>query len=210
MTTLSTRVTTARDRLGWSQSELARRISQRRALAGKSEVKQQSINQLELGEVENPRYLVDLAEVLSVSANWLVGETDADSGRNDINRVPLISWVEAGELSDIADPYVPGDAEEWIPVNYRHNNLIALRVRGHSMDKVAPEGSIIVVDLSDRSPMDGKHYVFKHDGRATFKTYRAGPPIQLEPQSTDPEYAPLYPGDGCEIVGRVIQKIEII
>ncbi len=34
---------------------------------GKTKVKQQSINQLELGEVNTPRYIFDLANVLDVS-----------------------------------------------------------------------------------------------------------------------------------------------
>ena len=226
MKTLAQRVCECREAKGWSQSELARRISDRRHKLGKAPVKQQSINQLELGGVDNPRYLLELADVLEVNPAWLTGNaTDpraeaqtatrpvqrrADGTRNDIFRVPLISWVEAGDLADAADPYLPGDAEDWIPVTHRHGQLIALRVRGASMDKIAPDGSIVVIDLSDRSLVDGKHYVFRHDGRATFKTYRKGPPERLDPQSTDPDYGPILPEDGVEVVGRVIQKTEEI
>jgi len=210
MITLAERVASTRERNNWTQAELARRVTQHRARASKGEVKQQSINQLELGEVENPRYLVDLAAVLKVSLKWLMGDNDFEYVADSIVRAPLISWVEAGELSDVTDPYRAGDAEEWVPISHRHENLIALRVKGDSMNLVAPEGSVIIVDLNDRDPMDGKHYVFKHGDRATFKTYRIGPPACLQPQSSDPDYGPISPQDGFEIVGRVIRKTEEI
>ena len=219
MTTLAEKVALAREAKGWSQSELARQISERRAALGKGEVKQQSINQLEAGGVDNPRYLIELADVLDVDISWLSGyahgpsdarETEVVHARAGMVEAPLISWVDAGELAYTTDPYVPGDAEAWIPVAHRHANVIALKVRGRSMDKIANEGSTILVDLNDRSLVDGKHYVFRHEGRATFKTYRRGPPERLVPQSSDPDYLPIHPDDGVEVVGRVIQKIEEI
>ncbi len=219
MTTLAERVTRARDAKGWSQSELARQVSLRRTALGKSAVKQQSINQLEAGGVDSPRYLIELADALDVEVGWLAGyEAEPESGtktdivrsRTQVVEAPLISWVAAGELADTSDPYTTGDAETWIPIAYRHSNLIALSVRGGSMDQVATEGSVIIVDLNDRSLVDGRHYVFRHEGRATFKTYRRGPPERLEPRSSDPDYLPIYPDDGVEVVGRVVQKVEDI
>lgn len=55
-------------------------------------------------------------------------------------RYPLISWVQAGEWSELCDNFQPGDADEW-PVS--PHNLgecgFFLRVKGHSM--TAPPGS---------------------------------------------------------------------
>jgi SOS-response transcriptional repressor LexA len=53
-------------------------------------------------------------------------------------QAPLISWVEAGGLTDTVDAYPPGEAAEWVPVFHRHDQLIALTVKGQSMDKIAP------------------------------------------------------------------------
>jgi len=219
MMTLAERVARARAAKGWTQSELARQVSLRRRALGKAAVKQQSINQLEAGDVESPRYLIELADALEVDINWLSGHergpekaarADVVGSRTGVVDVPLVSWVEAGGLADTTDPYVQGDAEAWIPVAYRHANLIALKVRGRSMDRIAPEGATIIVDLNDRSLVDGRHYIFRHDGRATFKTYRRGPPERLEPQSSDPDYLPIIPEDDIEVVGRVVQKVEEI
>jgi SOS-response transcriptional repressor LexA len=177
---------------------------------GKAKVKQQSINQLELGEVNTPRYIFDLANVLDVSISWLLGDDDIAQVAENIVRVPLISWVQAGELAEAADPYIPGDAEDFVPVSYRHSNLIALRVKGDSMNRIAPDASIIIVDLNDRDLVDGKHYIFRNEGRATFKTYRAGPLTRLAPHSYDEGYRDIMPEDGVEVVGRVIRKTEDI
>ncbi|MFN3232918.1 MAG: XRE family transcriptional regulator [Alphaproteobacteria bacterium] len=215
MSSLAERVAQARTAKAWSQSELARQVSLRRAALGKPEVKQQSINQLEAGGVDSPRYLIELADALDVDVGWLSGRDpepvpELGRSRTGIVEAPLISWVAAGELADTTDPYVPGDAEKWIPVAHRHGSVIALRVQGNSMNQIAQEGATIIVDLNDRSLSDGRHYVFRHEGRATFKTYRLGPPERLEPRSTDPDYLPIYPDSDIEVVGRVIQKVEEI
>ncbi len=212
MSDLAERVAKAREARGWSQAELARRVSARRRARGKGAVRQQSVNQLEQGGVDAPRYLLELAEALEVDVAWLSGQGAAVLTRPPagIVRVPLISWVEAGGLADTVDPYVPGTAAEWLPIAHHHDNLIALKVKGQSMDMIAPEGTIIIVDLDDRVLVDGKHYVFRHEGRATFKTWRKGPPERLEPRSTDPDYQPIVPLDGVEVVGRVIRKTEEI
>jgi SOS-response transcriptional repressor LexA len=215
MNDLAQKVAKAREARGWSQAELARRISARRRVRGKGAVRQQSVNQLEQGGVDAPRYLLELAEALEVDVAWLSGHDarhppPAAKPPAGIVRVPLVSWVEAGDLADAIEPYAPGDAAEWVPVVHAHDNLIALRVKGQSMDRIAPEGTIVIVDLDDRALVDGRHYVFRHDGRATFKTWRKGPPERLEPQSTDPDYQPILPVDGVEVVGRVIRKTEEI
>ena len=208
MTKLSKRISKSRARLGWSQAELARQVTKYRRPLGRPEVKQQSINQLELGEVSTPRYLFDLAQVLGVDFKWMVGEGGVDKIRDKVTRVPVISWMQVDALVAANDPQVPCEAQDWIPVTHCHENLIALHVRDDSMNRVAGDGSIIIVDLDDRDAADGKHFLFRLDGKATFKTYRAGPPVRLEPQSDDPLFQPIEPDRGTEIVGRVIRKTQ--
>ena len=60
------RAVTARTALGLTQQEVAGRIG----------VKQQSIDKVERGETKNPKFLVDLAEVLQVTPGWLRGEAE--------------------------------------------------------------------------------------------------------------------------------------
>lgn len=122
---------------------------------------------------------------------------------NPVQYVPLISWVEAGELSEVADPYEPGSAEEHIAMQYKRGSLIALTVRGQSMNREAPEGSVIIVDFEDRDLVSGKLYVFKtEDGEASFKRYRDNPD-RFEPVSTE-EHETIFPKGNWFVVGRVV------
>jgi ribosome-binding protein aMBF1 (putative translation factor) len=66
------RIIQARERLGWNQSELARQIKKPR----------QHLSQIEQGR-QQPRaeLLIELAEVLGVSVDYLLGREDEDSER---------------------------------------------------------------------------------------------------------------------------------
>jgi SOS-response transcriptional repressor LexA len=94
--------------------------------------------------------------------------------------VPVISWVRAGSFDDANDPFMPGEADDWVPSLRRGgDNCYALRVRGDSMydpkgPKSFPEGSIIIVDPDKRSPVSGTLIIAKVAGAhdATFKRYR--------------------------------------
>ena len=105
---------------------------------------------------------------------------------------------------DVADPYEAGSAEEYIAMNYKRESLIALRVQGESMNRLAQDGSIIIVDYEDRELVSGKLYVFKtDDGEAAFKRYRSDP-VRFEPVSTE-EHETLFPTGEWFVVGRVVE-----
>ena len=83
------------------------------------------------------------------------------------------------------------------------DGIIALRVSGESMNRIAPDGSIILVDTRDDELRDGKRYIFLSGGETTFKLYRANP-ARFEPESTMP-HDTIFPSGRVEIVGRVIK-----
>jgi SOS-response transcriptional repressor LexA len=141
-----------------------------------------------------------LEELLELPSGGNISRTDAP-----IIDVPLISWVQAGGLTETSDPYAVGDAEDFIPVTHNRSTLIALRVIGSSMNRIAPEGSLIIVDYADKTLISGQYYVLKHDGQATFKRYRSNPD-RLEPDSTDAHETVFIRGE-TEVVGRVIQVV---
>lgn len=116
--------------------------------------------------------------------------------------VPLISWVQAGRLTETVEPSDFGDVRDRVVVPYRRESLFALEVRGGSMNRIAPSGSLIVVDYYDRELADGKCYIFRVGGETTFKRYRANP-ARLEPDSSEPGHDTIFPQDGIEVVGRV-------
>ena len=91
--------------------------------------------------------------------------------------VPLISWVQAGELNGVEDHYHPGDAEEWVEAHSSKpgSRAFALRIVGESMvnptgEPSFPPGAIIIVD-PDRAAAPGSFVVAKDvlTQEATFK-----------------------------------------
>ena len=63
---------------------------------------------------------------------------NVEPGPTTRGKVPLISFVQAGEWVEAHDPYQPGDAEAWLPCLAPHSNdTFALRVRGDSDDIAA-------------------------------------------------------------------------
>lgn len=65
----------------------------------------------------------------------------------DLQQVPLISWVHAGDASEAIDNYPPGWAEDWIdvPRNVPPRSY-ALRIVGDSMTPEFWPGQTIVID----------------------------------------------------------------
>jgi SOS-response transcriptional repressor LexA len=96
-------------------------------------------------------------------------------------RVPLISWVQAGDWNGASDPLQPGDAERWLDCPTSHSDrTYALRVRGDSMTsphgnaRTYPEGCIVFVDPLRRSPVNGERVIAKLEGsdEVTFKVFK--------------------------------------
>lgn len=60
---------------------------------------------------------------------------------------PLISWVQAGEWSEIVGAFGRGDAEDWLPCPVRcGKDTFVLRVKGQSMEPRFHDGEYIFVD----------------------------------------------------------------
>lgn len=88
-----------------------------------------------------------------------------------LTRVPLISWVQAGDFCEAVDPFEPGDADEWVDVVKRVGpSTYALRVKGESMEPRFAAGSILIVDPS-LDPLSGSFVIAKEGGECTFKQF---------------------------------------
>jgi SOS-response transcriptional repressor LexA len=128
--------------------------------------------------------------------------------------VPLISWVQAGCWSDVADPFQPGDADEWLPCPVAHGpRCYAVRVRGDSMNNPGArpsysDGDIIFVD-PDRRANHGDRVIVRLDdhAEATFKQLLIEDGRKLL-KALNPEWSPRYISINghATIVGVVIGK----
>lgn len=226
METQGDRIKAEREVRGWTQKELAKRVS----LVYGKKVKQQSIDQLEKGKVERPLFFAELCQVLEAPVKYIrtgaleIRETDEppqfsrdfsyrppsdDDRPPPLQTVPLISWVQAGESELAIDLFQPGDADEWLICPVPHSDgTYALRVQGDSMTapsgKSFPEGIDIFVDPEQRGgPGSGDLVIAKINGRdaVTFKQIAVEDGrMYLKP--LNPKWDPIF--EEFRVLGKVI------
>lgn len=98
-------------------------------------------------------------------------EMNTHAGPDICSLHPLISWVQAGEWSEISEGYVPQYESELLPCPVRcSEETFVLRVHGVSMEPKFHEGDLIFVD-PNATPSHGKYVVVQLDesNEATFK-----------------------------------------
>lgn len=195
-----------------TKSELAR-------VAGISEAYLSQI----IGARANRNVGDDLARRLERAAGKPHGWMDHDHSGSDngnteegppIRKVPVISWVQAGQWNAVDAHSEDDEAREYRFVEDRAlgSAAFALRVRGDSMTNpngfpTYPDGCLIVVDPSI-APKNRDRVVVKIDGieDATFKqlVLDSGTPLLMP---LNPRYPPMeFPSD-ARIVGVVVQTI---
>lgn len=174
------------------------------ALSADTDISVSQISRYESGK-RSPS-LVDLRKLagrLRVTVAELIGDPAP-------KEVPLVSWVSAGRLR-ASHPVYDSDVLRVVHVaNLPSGNWMALEIDGDSMDRIAPPGSIIVLDRNDHTLVDGRFYVFGNTmGEATFKRYRAKPE-RLQPYSTNPDHETHYLEDSMDCLGRVRQVLNYV
>jgi SOS-response transcriptional repressor LexA len=91
-------------------------------------------------------------------------------------QVPLLSWVSAGQLNEVNSTSLTDALAVLNVSDLGHGDFFALHVVGDSMDRVSPDGSLIIVDRSDQQLIPDKFYVFGVRGEATYKRWLPDPP----------------------------------
>ena len=175
---LITNVKTFRERLIHARE--ARSLTQEQ-LAKASGVSQGAIGNYESGSRNSSRQVVSLATALGVRAEWLdkgkgamYERTNLAPGPDIKGRLPLLSWVRAGELCESPESFAPADADEWFSCPVPHGpRAYCLRVAGDSMDDGSRDsyrdGEILFVDPDQTPDPNDDVIVRTSDGRATFK-----------------------------------------
>ncbi|KZY40665.1 hypothetical protein A3733_23390 [Pseudoalteromonas shioyasakiensis] len=196
---------------------IGKRIKKRRKELGLTQVKlselvgiaQQSLQKIENDTTKNPRNIQALADALDCSPEYLqfgVGELDnAEVTKTVTNKLPLISWVQAGAWSDISE-VSPVDAERFLcPVNCSEQSFV-LRVQGISMEPKFNDGDLIFVD-PEAECIHGSYVVARldDDNQATFKQLIIEG-SQKFLKAANPNWPEqLIPINGnCTLVGKVI------
>lgn len=213
---------------------LAKRLKSARLLRGMTQVqlselsgvKQSDISKLERGDSLKTTALVALSRALGIRAEWLdTGDGPMDlstaaphdawnvlSASMGANRIPLISYVQAGAWTEAVDNFNPGDAEDWLMTDLKlSKTAFALEIKGDSMLPEFKPGDRVIID-PEVEPMPGDFVAAKNGKEeATFKKYRprgadgSGNPIfELVPLNEDFESlrSDLEP---IKIVGTMVE-----
>jgi len=125
-----------------------------------------------------------------------------------INYVPLLSIVTAGKLTDRQSQIPVEDVPLLAFADLGRGEFFALKVEGDSMDRVSPEGSVIVVNRAERELIAGRCYIFALRGETTFKRWHPEPD-RLAPFSTNPAHEPIFikRQKDFDVIGRVRRTV---
>lgn len=182
------RIREVRQRRGMSLEELGAAIGVSFSTVAKLERSQRTLS-LDL--------LTTIAKALGVTPGELIGGPQVGP---PLRTVPIIGKIAAGNWREaIEDPI------GHVAVPDAGPNAFALVPDGDSMDLVAPEGSIIVIDPDMKELAEGRMYaVMNREHETTFKRYRSDPP-RLEPCSSNPAHKPIpLLSEPMEMIGRVV------
>ena len=166
--TLGDRIRNRRKELKLTQKDLAT------ALKGVSHV---AISQWESNTTKpNAENILDLSTVLQCEISWLLrgnGESNVVPASIGMTKIPLISYIQAGQWTGIDDfRETCGDYEYILTDLDVSDDAFALEIKGDSMTPDFLEGDVVIIDPNE-PPHDGE-FVAAINGNyeATFKKYR--------------------------------------
>lgn len=151
------------------------------------------------------------AAAFDVPEEWLVwgknppdwADNQGNGQRSHVRAVPIISDVAAGLLAE-PGAQIEGEHQTIEISGLPPGEYFATRVDGDSMDRLSPEGSLILVNRAEREPLPGRRYIFGRKGETTYKRFERDP-VRLMPESTNPRNEPIFPRSDEEwtVIGRV-------
>lgn len=215
--TLGQRLREARKDAKLSQAELAKRVG----------IKQPTLSDLENDVTKGSTAIATIAAALGVSALWLAEGRGPRRGNESVQnvtsasighrRIPLISSVQAGQMTEAVVPFPPGGAYEYLLTDLElSEHAFGLEVEGRSMEPKFYEGDRLIVDPA-LSPRPGDFVIAKNGHEeATFKKYRprginaAGQEV-FELVPLNPDYATINSEhEPVRIIGVVVEHRQVL
>lgn len=162
------------------------------------------------------KYLIKLCKILQVTPNWLLhgeGNSGLDGIVTELNKIPIISSVQAGAWTSISDQFYTHHADEWqLTPTKVSKDAFALKVEGDSMLNPygfpsIPQGSVVIVDpqIAAKSSDIVVAKLHSNDQATIKKLIVDYPNTYLKP--LNPDYKTLLIDKKTLIVGVVKQVI---
>lgn len=119
---------------------------------------------------------------------------NVDGEEEGVDTYPLdMSWVRKQKLSP--------------------ERLIAIRVKGESMEPKLYENDLVIINTADTKPVDGSVFAINYEGEAVIKRMsRDGGSWWITSDNPDQQkyHRKSVRGDECIIVGKVVKKESIV
>ncbi|MCJ8646591.1 LexA family transcriptional regulator [Escherichia coli] len=154
--------------------------------------------------------LSKLAKFFNTSIDYILYGAEFEGKLvTNMRRVPVISWVQAGQFTECRAAEVFSEVDKWVDTSLKvGDNSFALEVKGDSMTNpnglpTIPEGATVIVD-PDAETRHGKIVIARLDGtnEATVKKLVIdGPQKFLVP--LNPRYPNIPINGNCLIIGVV-------
>jgi SOS-response transcriptional repressor LexA len=203
------------------KAELRQRITDRLAILGKGPVEAAAqVDGLERNfirdflEGKKNSFSAAKMPLVARALGWTVAELQGTSPKRTsrhsprITMVPLLDRASAVRLKNTSSQVPMDDAPLLAFADLGTGDFFALEVNGDSMDRFSPEGSIIVINKSERELISGCCYVFAHKDDAIYRIWRGGDNPHLAPYSTNPLNEPIFfRRRELEVIGRVKRTV---
>lgn len=176
------RIAEARKALSLSQQQLADRLG----------TSQPTIQRYESNECDlNSEKLIAMSAALGVTISYLLGFDDDQVIPNRahvMHSVPVLGRIAAGEAREAIQ-----QAGEWHATRDElwrgHERAFWLVVSGNPMNRLFPEGSLVLIDPDEEVRNGDVGAVFVNGDDATLKrVFFEGETVRLHPESHDAEY----------------------
>ena len=179
---MKTKVKELRERAGMTQKQLADALG----------ITQQSVYYYESGDRDiKASILIDMSRVLNCTVSELLGLVPARIVRSEPSSsrmMPVFGRIAAGTPREsLSQSDVMHETAE--SVYLAHPNGFWLTVSGNSMNRILPDGSLVLIDPDENVRNGDVGAVFVNGDDVTLKrVYFEDATIRLHPESYDPEY----------------------
>ena len=171
----------------------------------------QTIRKLEDGTLKfGEQWHLPIANALGVRVADVLPENYFVEAERVLRLVPVVEWNLLGREMDVIERSVDASTPR-VATALDINTLIAVVMPDSSMNRVAPQGSALVVDIADHTIEDDAYVIVRlADGGLFFRRLRTeNGPFRLEADSTE-AWPTIFPNGSIEVLGRVRQITRLL